>query len=143
MADRNVCYTPIYSKVSLECSHEFCLKCVISLLKAKPDVLSCPMCRKKYNDVYISRDLLEDCQEEQIFNSPENISIDYDKMIIKQDNGLIQQLLINQYPSHCFAFYEVGILCENIEKSISICVLYNLEIEEPKIRQLIFELIRD
>ena len=44
-----ICYQKIKNKVSLECSHELCLKCFSYILQTQQK-FSCPMCRKNYNN---------------------------------------------------------------------------------------------
>ena len=132
MDDCAVCYNPIKNKVLLECSHDFCLKCLVNILKTKDDGLLCPLCRRKYNEIYINKSI----EEEE-----EDISINID--ILKHDDGLIKQLLINYYPFDQCKFYEAYVKYNNTEAMISFYVLHNIDIENHQIESLIFNLITD
>ena len=80
MTDCDICYCSIENKVKLECSHEFCLKCIVNILKTIYDVLTCPMCRKKYEDIYINKEINEEVPFEDPFDGP-----GYDISIVKQN----------------------------------------------------------
>ena len=140
MTDCDICYCPIENKVKLECSHEFCLRCIITILKVQGNVLSCPMCRKKYEDIYIYKEIFEEVPFEVPFDGPE-----YDISIVKQDTGLIKQLLIDLNPSSQCDFYEVNIRnsFENIEATVSFYILYEIQIEDIMIQHMISTLITD
>ena len=140
MTDCDVCYCPIENKVKLECSHEFCLKCIVNILKIKYDVLTCPMCRKKYKDIYINKEIFEEMPFEVPFDGP-----GYDISIVKQETGLIKQLLTDLHPNSQCDFYEVNIRnsFENIEATVSFYILYEIQIEDSMIEYMIFDLITD
>ena len=74
------------------------------ILKTKYDVLTCPMCRKKYDDIYINKEIFEEMPFEIPFDGP-----GYEISIEKQDTGLIKQLLTNLNPNSQCDFYEVNI----------------------------------
>lgn len=54
--DCSICFEDMNDKPKgyLPCKHNFCLSCLIKYLK-EISILSCPFCRKKYDDIFINK----------------------------------------------------------------------------------------
>src|SRR4051812_20595742 len=114
----NICYEKITNKVSLQCSHELCLKCLINIIKKSNKILSCPMCRKNYPEIYLNK------SEEQIFEIPNNIPYPYEINILKQDNGQFQTLSLREHEDDLCDFYDIFISHGEQVYQISFIILY-------------------
>ena len=79
------------------------------------------MCRKKYEDIYINKEIFE----EMPFEIPYE-GLGYDISIVRQETGLIKQLLTDLNPNSQCDFYEVSIRnsLENIQATVSFYILY-------------------
>ena len=134
MTECIVCYNDIKNKVSLECSHELCLKCFTNILKSNY-IFSCPMCRHKYNDIYLK-------DEEQVFESlPPDYVFDpgYEINITQEQYSIFQEIIASCFPDYTYKYYRTSVN-NNV---FCFALIYNIDVEDNIIEHLLFSLLTD
>ena len=128
----NICYELAQNKIILECSHELCVKCFVSILKNIKKAFTCPMCRKLYSDIYFSKE-----EEEQVFHIPSSYNVN----IIHENVSQFQDLRLTENENDICEFYEVFVNYGDIIYQVSFIILYIGEIESSIIEQLLHGLV--
>ena len=99
--------------MTLECTHEVYLDCIINILKQKP--LICPMCRRKYN---IS--ILNEPEKQE-----EKIPHEYIINIFPQNENDLRSLIIRDHVDDQCNFYEVFVIHGEILYQYSFMILHS------------------
>ena len=122
------------NKVILECNHESCLSCVISFMKASNKPLSCPTCRKKYNDIYINNNYEDEEEVTDLYNDQ--------VCIIRRDGSFpYADILKKKNPDLLLAFYDTYVLYDRKTYKTSFVIIHP-QVERNIIEELLEFLVR-
>lgn len=134
----SICYLPILNKVSLSCSHELCVKCLVNILKIKKDYFTCPMYREKYKDIYFELPAHDELDYESLPSPPLLPADEYSINVIEKDERhTLDNILRLQFSN--YVWYEIEVYNKKLDFFVSLNE--SLDISSFNIKTLVTEFL--